>query len=99
MSVWQAQRQISSAEFTSWQGYFQLEPFGDLVADQRHGVATALHANLNRDSKARPEPYRAEDFIHWRDTGPAEEPEPELIDDPVAQSNLIRARMFGLPPK
>lgn len=25
--------------------------------------------------------------------------EPTLLEDPVAQSNLIRAAMFGLPPR
>ncbi len=100
MSVRQAQMQISSAEFTEWQAFYQLEPFGDLVADQRHGVATALQANLHRNSDTRPEPYVADDFIHWRDTGRVrEEVEPILLDDPVAQSNLIRAAMFGLPPR
>lgn len=99
-SVRQAQLEISSAEFTEWQAFYQLEPFGDVVADLRHGVATSVLANINRNSEARKEPYKAEDFIHWRDTGPSDdEAEPELIDDPVAQSNLIRAAMFGLPPK
>lgn len=99
MSVRQAQMQISSAEFTEWMAFYQLEPFGDLVADQRHGVATALHANLNRNADKRPQPYTADDFIHWRATGQAEEEaEPVLLDDAAAQSNLIRAAMFGLPP-
>lgn len=72
------------------------------MADQRHGVAVAALANINRNSEHQPRPYVAEDFIHWRDT---DEPEaeadtaPTLIDDPVAQSNLIRAAMFGLPPR
>jgi len=80
--------------------FYQIEPFGDLVADERHGSAAALLANLNRDSKIRPEPYKPEDFIHWRATGQVEEEaEPTLLDDPVAQSNLIRAAMFGLPPR
>jgi len=91
---------MTSAEFTEWMAYYELEPFGELVADQRHGVATALQANLNRDPKTHPNPYKPEDFIHWRDTGEAEEDaEPELLDDDVAQSNLIRASVFGLPPR
>lgn len=81
-------------------GFYQIEPFGDLVADERHGSAASLLANLNRDPKTRPEPYTPEDFIYWRATGQTvEEAEPTLLDDPVAQSNLIRAAMFGLPPK
>lgn len=99
MSVRRAQAEIDSYEFTEWMAHYEIEPWGEIVADLRHGTATALHANLNRDAEKRPEPYRAEDFIHWRDKGAVEEPEPTLLDDPVAQSNLIRAAMFGLPPK
>jgi hypothetical protein len=92
--------EICSAEFTEWQAFYELEPFGDLVADQRHGVAVAALANINRISEHRPEAYVAEDFIHWRDTGAREaDAEPTLIDDPIAHSNLIRAAMFGLPPR
>lgn len=80
--------------------FYELEPFGDMVADLRHGVATSVLANVNRNNDARPEPYTAEDFIYWRDAGQrADDSEPVLIDDPVAHSNLIRAAMFGLPPK
>lgn len=99
MSVQQAQLQISSAEFTEWMAFYELEPFGDLVADLRHGTATSLLANINRDSKARPDPYTAEDFIPWRAGTPAKEAEPTLLDDPVAQSNLLRAALFGLSPQ
>jgi hypothetical protein len=81
--------------------FYEIEPFGDLVADMRHGTATAVLANANRNREARPEPYAAEDFIHWGGTGEREEEEvePILLEDAVAQSNLIRAVMFGLPPR
>lgn len=78
--------------------YYQLEPFGEVIADLRHGVAVSVLANVNRNAEARPEPYKAEDFISWRDGPAPEDEEPEFIDDPVAQSNLIRAAVFGLPP-
>jgi hypothetical protein len=69
------------------------------VADQRHGVAVSVLANINRSAKDRPKPYTAEDFIFWRSTGPVE-PEDDLVllDDPVAQSNLMRAALFGKAP-
>jgi hypothetical protein len=56
-------------------------------------------ANVNRNGEARPEPYRAEDFICWRDTGQSESEEPIWIEDAVAHSNLMRAAMFGIAPK
>lgn len=99
MSVYQAQLQISSTEFTEWMAFYELEPFGDIIADLRHGTATALLANINRDSKSRPEQYTAEDFIFWRrENEPEQAAEPVLLDDPVAQSNLLRAALFGLSP-
>lgn len=95
----QAQLEISSAEFTEWMAYYELEPFGDLVADQRHGVASALLANINRNSNTRPEPYLSNEFIHWRDVGGApEEVEPVLLADPVAHGQLMRAALFGKRP-
>jgi len=79
--------------------YYALEPFGELVADYRHGVASSLLANINRSSKDRPEPYKADDFIYWRDTGQQqEEAEPVLLDDPVAHGQLLRAALFGVRP-
>jgi len=70
-----------------------------VVADERHGAAMALTANLNRDVKARPEPFVPDDFIPWRDAGQAAEEEPILLEDDVAQADLVRAMVFGLPPK
>lgn len=91
---------MDSAEFTEWQAFYQLEPFGDLIADMRHGVASSVLANVNRDREARREPYQAHDFIHWGEsTKKAEEAEPVLLEDAVAQSNLIRAAIFGIMPK
>lgn len=89
---------MTSAEFAEWMAYYQIEPFGEAVADERHGIATALLVNMNRDPKSKP--AKPEDFIPWRGAGPAaEDDEPVMLDDDVAQSNLIRAAMFGLPPK
>ncbi|WP_426196184.1 phage tail assembly protein T [Massilia sp. DWR3-1-1] len=89
---------MTSAEFTEWQAFYELEPFGGPVEDRRHGVATALFANSQRGSGS--EPFKAEDFMYGREAqAPADDKEPTLLADPVAQSNLIRASMFGLPPR
>lgn len=95
----QLQAEMTSAEFNEWMAYYELEPFGELIADMRFGESAALLANINRDREKRSDPYRAEDFVHWRDADQtAAEDEPILLDDPVAQSNLIRAAMFGIAP-
>ena len=100
MSVRRAQMEVSSLEFTEWMAYYELEPFGEIIADLRHGGAVAMLANVNRDSKVRPELYTADDFIYWRDTGKtSDEAVPVLLADPVAQGNLMRAVMFGKAPE
>lgn len=78
--------------------YYELEPFGEHISDLRHGVATATLANINRNRDLHPEPFRADDFISWRAVGLPEGDDPVLLDDPVAQSNLIRAAIFGKLP-
>jgi hypothetical protein len=64
----------------------------------RHGVATALLANVNRNAEARPEPYKPEDFVYWTKRE-AVETEPVQLVDPVAHSNLLRAALFGIAPR
>lgn len=91
MSVRACQREIDSLEFCYWKAYYQLEPFGELVADQRHGIATSVHANINRDSKKRPDPYKPEDFIYWHHS----HREPPAPIDPEQQAARIKELLFG----
>ncbi len=91
MSVRQAQREIDSAEFAEWMAYYQIEPFGEMVADIRHGLACALLANVNRDRKAQPTPYTPEDFIPW-----AQQDEALILhDDPNQQAEAMISGLFG----
>jgi hypothetical protein len=92
-TVRQLLAEIDSAELTEWHAYYQLEPFGSLVEDERHGVAVAALANINRDSKSRPEPYKSSDFIGWRKFDQLSN-KPELLADPQAQSELIMQKIF-----
>jgi hypothetical protein len=79
--------EIDSAELAEWQAYYSLEPFGEAVADQRHGLAVSVLANINRNPKR--EPYRPVDFIPWHPShGEADKP---LFDaDPKKQSERIK---------
>lgn len=51
------------AEYIEWQEFYNIEPWGLAVRDamQAHGVS--VMANLERDSKSRPEPYMIKDFL------------------------------------
>ncbi len=94
MSVRQAQREIDSGEFAEWMAYYQIEPFGEMVADIRHGLACALLANVNRDRRTQPTPYVPEDFIPWAERDDA----PVLYDDPNEQAEAMIAGLFGHAP-
>ncbi|SAK65381.1 hypothetical protein AWB80_03067 [Caballeronia pedi] len=96
MSVARCQAEVDSAEFTEWLAYHQIEPFGTQMEDLRAGVIAAATYNVNRDTRKRPEPLGPSDVIPWiGGLMKREEPEPVLLDDPVAQSNLMRASIFG----
>lgn len=71
----------------------RIEPFGEVAADKRHGVAVAALANINRDPKKRPEAYEPRDFIPWAEQ-PKGEGEAELRQDPEEQSRLIKQKLF-----
>jgi hypothetical protein len=61
---------MSSSIFQEWQLYDRIEPFGEFRAELRHGAQMAMTANLNRDSKVRPEPFKSIDFMHFVDRPP-----------------------------
>jgi hypothetical protein len=96
MSVRRAQHEIDSTEFTEWMAYYRLEPWGDAVADLRHGVLSSLIANANRDSKSRPQPFSPEDFIYWTADDRDDVPESSILfDDPESQTEAVIAKLFG----
>lgn len=88
-------REVTSTELTEWRAYYDLEPFGALMDDRRHGIATAVLANVNRDSKSKPDAYKETDFIYWHaaNRGPQNDGG-TLLKDPEAQSRLIKRMLF-----
>jgi hypothetical protein len=90
---------MDSAEFTEWQAMYLIEPFGDEVADRRHGDATATLANAHFGTAEKW--FSADEFMLGNGdlSQSQDDAEPEYVDDPVAHSNLIRAAVFKLPPK
>ena len=92
-SVRQLLAEMTSDELTEWMAYYKLEPFGEMVADQRHGIATSVLANINRDPKQKRDPYKAKDFIYW-DQSEDVDTDGEFHDDPEAQARAIK-QAFG----
>lgn len=68
------------------------------MADQRHGIVTSVLANVNRDAKRHPDPYRPNDFIYWHESHHAASEQSgqggTLLLDADAQSRLIKQVLF-----
>ena len=101
MPVRRAQQEIDSHEFCYWMAYYGLEPWGERVADMRHGIAVATLANINRNTEARPDAFMPGDFIPWLEPhrNSRKNPGPILLDEPGAQAQLIKAAVFGRRPE
>lgn len=48
---------------TEWVAFYRLEPFGPEAAYHRTAILSSLLANINRDSKKKPEPFTPADFM------------------------------------
>lgn len=85
-------KSMTSAQWSEWLAFANIEPIGEFRNELRHGQMMALHCNINRDSKQRPEPYTAKDFtnfIEWPEEKPVEQSPEELA---AAIKNLLRGR-------
>lgn len=61
MTVAEAQLRVSSREFTDWQAFAELEPFGEERADLRAGIIASTLANVNRGRGTRA--FKPSDFM------------------------------------
>ena len=64
--------------------YDIVEPFGEQRSELRHGQQMALHANINRDSGKRSDPFTALEFMNYSDhlkDVEKQEPTPEEINE------------------
>ncbi len=77
--------------------YSNLEPFGALADEFRFGQVCATVANVQRDSKSKPQPWTPRDFMPALERamrGYERVTQATLLSDPKAQSNLIRTAIF-----
>lgn len=51
------------ADYLDFQEFYSVEPWGLAVTDTLNAHQISIMANLERDSKARPEPYLIKDFL------------------------------------
>jgi len=73
---------LSASEWLDWQRFYSLEPYGAPLADIIQAQLRVLLANINRNDKVRPEPFRTEEFLLLAESeaAPSEPAKPELIE-------------------
>lgn len=58
-------REMSPYELGEWMALWRLSPWGEDRGDLRVGILASLTANINRDSKKHPSPFRPEEFMPY----------------------------------
>lgn len=53
-------------EYLSWQEFYAIEPWGLATHDAMQAHLASILANVNRDTKRRPQPYEFRDFLLYR---------------------------------
>ncbi|WP_250467631.1 DUF4035 domain-containing protein [Caballeronia sp. GAFFF2] len=90
MSVVRAQREIDSVEFADWMAFYNIEPFGERIADIRMGMLAATTANIHRDPKTKA--FEPADFMPWVKAPP----KAVLFEDPKEQAQFVALAVFGI---
>jgi hypothetical protein len=77
-------RRLTAKQFLEWQAYATLEPFDEVRGDFRSALIASVLANVNRDSKKKPEPFKIQDFLLK-----FEEAEPPAKQTPAVHKNIM----------
>lgn len=54
-------------QLKEWEEYYAVEPWGDDQHEARNGLLCTLLANIHRDPKTRPQPFKMKDFMRGND--------------------------------
>lgn len=86
-TVAELKARLGHAEFTEWQAFYAIEPFGHARSDIQTALLASLVANAHRDTKKRPRPYGIRDFIpeYWQ----------QRAEDKSAQIRAKFKALFG----
>jgi hypothetical protein len=85
--------EMTLPELGGWLALHRISPWGETRKDLRAGIVASVLANVNRDSKKRPKPYRPADFMPYLDE---EKPAPSTAD---LEKRLLAAFGVKLDPK
>jgi len=83
---------ISARQLAEWMAYENIEPFGEIRDEIRHGQQMAMTANLNRDTKKRKEPFIAKEFMNFIEDPEEKEP----AESPESIAHRIKTELFRM---
>lgn len=55
--------EVPSRTLSEWRAFASIEPIGERRADYRAAQIVTALANINRDRKSHPDPFKLEDFL------------------------------------
>ena len=65
-------KSLTATQMRDWEIVYNLKPFGAELGFYQAGIICYVLAEINRDAKVKPEPYKPEDFIPERYLGKGE---------------------------
>jgi flagellar basal body rod protein FlgC len=77
------------ADYLELQEFYAVEPWGLSVQDAMQAHLASIIANVNRDSKKRPDPYQLSEFLIF--STPQQKPH-TIPDEPVRVNGLTAAQ-------
>lgn len=61
-------RGLAPSELGLWAALWSIDPWGEGRADLRNALTASLIANVHRDAKARPSPFRPSEFMPFAES-------------------------------
>lgn len=84
-------RELSFWELGVWAAFYREDPWGEQRADERAAIGHALLANVHRDSRLRPDPFRVRDFMPY--VRPTEQELARELGTKIAEAFSARERV------
>jgi len=82
-------REITPRQFRDWKHYYELEPFGERLADYRTGYIVQALYNIARDTKVHREPLPLKPFI------PAFGEYGDVVGDPMKKQDWQEQKQWA----
>lgn len=85
---------MDAAELAVWQEDYLEQPWDLRTISEQLAMQMTLHANVNRNSKKRKQPYTLEDFL------PGNSPRPEVpVETKAQRSKRLKSILLAVTPK